>query len=705
MNASSHPEFLDTRIPSDLRRAFDRAAQDAGLPLLVLPRTEDVFRRFADHYLSLRALPRRTRRALERRWARPVATLALLLALGGAPAFAATIPVDGSVCTLVDAITAANNNSPMGGCTAGSGADTLVLPPGSTHTLISPVPDTSLGYSGLPIVTSPITLEGNNSTVRRDTGAPANFRVFTVGRLGQLTLNNTTVSGGKLQRFNGGRDFLYSGGGLLSYEGITVLTNCTVTGNVAEEDGGGIASLGGILRLTNSTVSSNTAYEASGGIRSDRSLRSPAYLGMHSSTVSGNYSRKSGGGVTASGGTALITNSLIVQNYARTNGGGMLTGARLISPNTVTISNSTIAGNTAAGQGVTLSGRGGRGGGVNNSESPLTLINTTVSGNIAAGSLVLDGQGGGIHNSGEAPLTLVNTTVSSNRSEQDGGGIENSSSPITLIHSTVTGNVSGDDGGGLRSRSGTIALRRTLIAGNAATGTGPEVDIGSGPVSVGSHNLFGHSGRSGVTGFSPGATDIVPGVGLGAILHPLLANNGGPTLTHVLIDGSPAVDVIPANGDCQPTTEQPATDQRGIPRPQGAACDIGAVEGSVAVPPPPPPPPPPGPDPTVGCTVNGVPDQLCQGTPGRDTVTGTPGRDVIFGLGGNDTIRGRGGNDQLFGGPGRDRLFGGRGSDRLQGDGGRDKLVGGPGRDRPNGGKGRDRCKRDAADVKAAACE
>ena len=221
-----------------------------------------------------------------------MATLALLLALGQAPAFAATIPVDGSDCTLVEAITAANSDDPVGGCTAGSDPDTIVLPAGSTHTLFSPVPDNSLGYSGLPIVTSPITIEGNGSTVRREVGAP-NFRVFTVGRLGQLTLNNTMVSGGKLQRFSGGRDFLYSGGGLLSYEGITVLTNCTVTGNVASEDGGGIASLGGVLRLTNSTVSSNTAYEASGGIRSNPSLDYYAYLQMHSSTISGNYSRAS----------------------------------------------------------------------------------------------------------------------------------------------------------------------------------------------------------------------------------------------------------------------------------------------------------------------------------------------------------------------------------------------------------------------------
>ncbi len=115
---------------------------------------------------------------------------------------------------------------------------------------------------------------------------------------------------------------------------------------------------------------------------------------------------------------------------------------------------------------------------------------------------------------------------------------------------------------------------------------------------------------------------------------------------------------------------------------------------------PPPPPPPPS-----GCTVNGVSNQVCRGTRGRDTIIGTSGPDVIFGLEGNDTIRGKGGNDRIVGGPGRDRLIGGRGNDRLQGDAGNDTLAGGPGRDRLNGGKGRDRCKRDAADVRAASCE
>jgi hypothetical protein len=85
-----------------------------------------------------------------------------------------------------------------------------------------------------------------------------------------------------------------------------------------------------------------------------------------------------------------------------------------------------------------------------------------------------------------------------------------------------------------------------------------------------------------VTGFTPGPTDIVPTVPLSAILNPTLADNGGPTLTHALVSGSPAIDAV-ATG-CPP----PDTDQRGFLRPAegdsipGARCDIGAFEFNTA---------------------------------------------------------------------------------------------------------------------------
>jgi hypothetical protein len=82
---------------------------------------------FLHHYQQLKALPRKTRRSLQRQWKRSLAGLALLIALGQAPALAATINVSGT-CTLIRAINAANNTTASGHCRKGSGADTIVLP-------------------------------------------------------------------------------------------------------------------------------------------------------------------------------------------------------------------------------------------------------------------------------------------------------------------------------------------------------------------------------------------------------------------------------------------------------------------------------------------------------------------------------------------------------------------------------------------------
>jgi hypothetical protein len=121
-------------------------------------------------------------------------------------------------------------------------------------------------------------------------------------------------------------------------------------------------------------------------------------------------------------------------------------------------------------------------------------------------------------------------------------------------------------------------------------------------------NLFGHSGLTNAQAFenfTPGATDITATsdgntpTALSAILNTNLANNGGPTRTHALVAGNPAIDTV-TDGTCPP----PSTDQRGVRRPQdgngdgGVACDIGSIELAAARPAAPPPPPgPPGPPP------------------------------------------------------------------------------------------------------------
>ena len=102
-------------------------------------REGELLPQFIAQYERLRALPRRVRRAIQRKVAVSLAGVALLLALGHDPGLAATINVDGTTCTIVDAITAANTNAATGGCSAGSGtgsgADTISLISGSTHTL------------------------------------------------------------------------------------------------------------------------------------------------------------------------------------------------------------------------------------------------------------------------------------------------------------------------------------------------------------------------------------------------------------------------------------------------------------------------------------------------------------------------------------------------------------------------------------------
>ena len=149
-------------VEARVREAWQTPLAAAGtlpglVPALVRHRHK-LFPRFTAYDTQLRALPRRVRRALQRQWRLPLAGIALMLALGQSPALAATIPV-GDTCTLVDAITAANTDTATGGCPPGRGADTIVLPVDSTHTLTE-VNNSTYGPTGLPVIRSVITIRG-----------------------------------------------------------------------------------------------------------------------------------------------------------------------------------------------------------------------------------------------------------------------------------------------------------------------------------------------------------------------------------------------------------------------------------------------------------------------------------------------------------------------------------------------------------------
>jgi hypothetical protein len=508
---------------------------------------------------------------LQRRLAPSLAGAALLLALGHGQALAATISVGGG-CSLIDAITAANTDTATGGCSAGSGADMISLPASSTHTLTS-VNNSTYGDTGLPVVTSTITIEGNDSTITRDSSAPA-FRIFAIASTGDLTLQETTVSGGLTA---GGGGFASGSGGGVYNRGALTLTDSTISGNTASYGGGGVLNFLSTATLSNSTISGNSAGGSGGGVYNRGALT------LTDSTISGNSAGNRGGGVyNYNSSTATLSNSTISGNTAFA-GGGVSNGS-----STVTVSDSTLSGNTASfGGGVcniygtvtlsnsTISGNsaGSRGGGVYNfNSSTATLSNSTISGNSAGG-------GGGVFNT-YGTVTLSNSTISGNSAGGGGGVFNDRYGTVTLSNSTISGN-SASYGGGVFNGISTATLSRTLIAGNTAAVSGAEVQHISGTITADNFNLFGHDGLTNAQAFSnftPGATDLTATsdgsnpTALTDILDTTLAANGGPTLTHALVTGSLAIDASPDDADCQ------ATDQRGVTRPQGPACDIGAFE-------------------------------------------------------------------------------------------------------------------------------
>lgn len=192
------------------------------------------------------------------------------------------------------------------------------------------------------------------------------------------------------------------------------------------------------------------------------------------------------------------------------------------------------------------------GGGIVLGGGSLRLENSTVSGN---GTTQFGG--GGIYADGS--VTLVNSTVSSNSSTAGGGGFSvRSNAIVTLINSTVAGNTSGTTSGAAEIlNTGRLVLRNSIVANNTAT-TGSNCDEPSKVILEG-RNI---------------SNDNSCGTGDGMLVaDPLLgslANNGGPTRTHALLAGSPAVD---AALSC--IVNQ---DQRYVTRPKGAGCDIGAFE-------------------------------------------------------------------------------------------------------------------------------
>ena len=238
------------------------------------------------------------------------------------------------------------------------------------------------------------------------------------------------------------------------------------------------------------------------------------------------------GGAIANSATATLLDSELLDNAAADGGGA------IISHGALTIRRSTIATNTAAMVG----------GGVN------SLGTLTISESLIAHNTASSGNGAGL--ASFAGATLTNVTFSDNSARINGGGIYGEGS-LALTNVTISGNTADVAAGGVSSTDGTVQLRNTIIAGNQPDqcgGTGSLVSQGSNISSAEDCQLTGDGDMQN--------TDPMLGP---------LTDNGGPTETHALLSGSPAID----NG--QPAG-CPQVDQRGVPRSQNGLCDIGAFE-------------------------------------------------------------------------------------------------------------------------------
>jgi len=285
-------------------------------------------------------------------------------------------------------------------------------------------------------------------------------------------------------------------------------------------------------------------------------------------------------------GSGLFTaqNLTITGGHASGNGGGIFTAGPLA------LTNTTVAGNRA----------NGAGGGIG-SQGFITLTNSTVDSNVSSGV------GGGISLGPASPgITVTNSTVSNNV----GGGIATvpnaTEVSVTVVNSTITGNTNG--GGSLGSgifSGGSTTLVYTTVARNVAGNFGniDTVRLESfGSViaeSGGTGNCLAKTTSHGYN-FSDddlcGFTDPTDRENAGDPQLAPLADNGGPTRTLLPQGGSPLIDVIPI-GSCESNGAAGiTTDQRGVSRPQGSGCDIGAIEVEAFAPPvPTPAPPPPAP--------------------------------------------------------------------------------------------------------------
>ena len=415
------------------------------------------------------------------------------------------------------------------------------------------------------------TVSGNSTTGDFSDGGG----IFAVS--GSVSLTNSTVSR------NSTAGYRSHGGGIFNDSGSVSLINSVVSKNSTtgnQSYGGGIFTRSGSVSLTNSVLSgnSNTGGDGIDSSSGGAVNTSTGDISLINSTVDGNSTSGTGGGISTYSGNVVLSNSTVSNNQTTgTTGSAFSVGGGISNfRGNISLTNSTISGNSTTGD-------NGNGGGLSTFLGSVSLINSTVSGNSTTGN---DSTGGGIRTF-FGSVSLTNSTISGNSSIGNGGGIFTANATVLIVSSTVTGNSSLAVGGGISLTADNfndderLTLRNSIVAGNTDNGTAPD-SLAVGDVTndlIVENSLIGDTTGSGVNNATGTGNILDQPALLGS-----LADNGGPTQTHALLSGSPAID---AGNNALAVDENGtplATDQIGQNRlfdgndDGTATVDIGAFE-------------------------------------------------------------------------------------------------------------------------------
>lgn len=504
---------------------------------------------------------------------------ALALSLGGAVTALALVagPASADTITVTNTADDGTATSLRGVLSSVNAGDVVVLTAGATYQLTRCAAAAALSAGAIPINAS-VTIQGNGATIQQT--CPDRVLYTTSA----ITLENVTVTGGNVDG---------PGGGLFEdSNALVTLNGATFTGNSASAGGGGLATSGDV-DVTGSTFSDNhDTGDSGGGIRVFSDVGTTT---ITDSTFTGNTTTGWGGAFEqeVQGDLALPTSHYVLNvsgstftgNEADSDGGGALDTE---DPAAISIEQSTLADNS-----------GGWGGAVGTfgSVTMLTADASTFSGNTSG----LDG--GAVHVSGAlmegalpsdgSTASFVNSTITGNTEGAFGAvSVEGAVSlnQVTLINNTSLGQAQSEPTAA-NARGGSVgALAVTGDAASVAAFTfASRNSVVAQPHGAQNCTSFDSPTDDGGYNFSDddscgfaAATDNVKTPN-DPVLGPL-ANNGGPTETLLPLTGSPLLDAIP------PASCGSNVDQRGVTRPQGSGCDIGAVEVEVVAPPTPAPP-------------------------------------------------------------------------------------------------------------------